>query len=78
MNWLQRLFQGCDREPPSASAAPPPNLAQHDELIEELAESLLALRRINREPITARVRGQYPPRRVREIRIHPGSAAHHD
>jgi hypothetical protein len=74
MNWLRQLFQGCEPEPPVLSAAPSPNLAEHDEHIEELAESLLVLRRVNRrlnrEPVTARVRGQYDRRPARPARWH--------
>ncbi len=72
MNWLRQLFHGCEPDQPLMHAAPPADLAQHDEHLEELAESLLALRRINRrlnrEPVTARVRGQYDRRPAKPAR----------
>jgi len=69
MNWMRQLFQGCEPDPPNATAAAPsPNLAQHDELLEELAESLLVLRRLNREPVTARGRGEEDRRAARPAR----------
>lgn len=38
------------------------DLTQHDALIVELERSLAALRRTQSDPITARYRGDYPPR----------------
>jgi hypothetical protein len=65
VNWLRQLFQDHEPEHRLVELPPPTNLAQHDALLEELGEVALVLRRLNREPITARVRGQYDRRPAR-------------
>lgn len=69
MNFLRNLFRGTPQ--PTTSA----NLRQHDAKIAELEASLDDLRRA--EPLTARVRGIYPARRVRVVRISPRNRGHH-
>ena len=71
MTFLRNLFCG---QPKLETTA---NLQRHDEIITDLATELHALRNASPEPFAARIRGDYPRRRVRVVRINPRSAEHH-